>query len=157
MLKKTLLKNWSARIAVAAILGGLLVGTSLATSASAGTCTTRYCGGVFTNASSKGIFVSNNWCLNSTYGTAYYGNVLPCNPTPTWNDTAYNSYFLLLGGHSTTEFYYYYDTDAYRIDPYCTATFEAGSTFTSITNSNSKPMWRKITNIARMKMVKYIC
>lgn len=153
MLKKTLLKKWSARIAAAAVVGGLLVGAPLATSASAGTCTTRGCGGVITNASGKGIFVSNNWCWDTT--SQYYGNTLPC--ATTWNDSAYRSYFLLLSGHSTTEFYYYYDTDAYRIDPHCTVSFEAGSTFTSITNSSSTPMWRKITNIANMKLVKYTC
>jgi hypothetical protein len=153
MLKKAVLKKWSTRIAVAAVAGGMLLGTSLATSASAGVCTTRGCGGVITNDSSRGIFVSNNWCWNSQ--SAYYGNTLPC--ATTWNDSAYRSYFYLLGGDSTADFYYFYDTDAYRIDPHCTVTFAAGAGFTSMSNSSSTPLWRKITNIANMRVVKYTC
>src|SRR5690348_2741577 len=96
---KALLTKWFARIAVVAVASGLLVGTSLATSASASVCHTRGCGGAITNNSSGYFFVTNNWCLTQT--TPYYGNVLPCNPPQTWNDSDWNSYFLLTPGSTT--------------------------------------------------------
>ena len=161
MLKKTSLTKWSARIAMAAVAGGLLVGTSLATSASASVCYTRGCGGEITNDSTKGIFVTNNWCRNSTAN--WYVNFISCKNSAgvyvqqTWSDTSWNSYFLLLPGDTTADFDHFYDTDAYRVDPHCEVVFDAGGTNVSVYNSSSTPMWKKINNWQNLRVVKIAC
>ena len=161
MVNKTLLKKWSARIAVAAVAGGLLVGTSLATSASATVCYTKGCGGAITNHSTRYFFVTNNWCLTQT--TPWYGDHLSCKVNgvlvpQTWSQRDWNSYFLLPTGDTTLNYDHYYDTDAFRIDGHCTVVVQDSSgSATRIYNSSSTPMWHKIRDFDKLTVTLYTC
>ena len=149
-----MLKKWVGRLAVAAVAIGTMVGVSPDAPASASVCTTRNCGGVITNTQSKGIFVANNWCWSNK--TRYYGNTLPC--APTWSDSSYQSYFLLLSGDSTADFYYFYDTDAFRVDAGCKVIMTDGGGYFAFDNlGGSQPMWAKISNVSKVRVANYFC
>jgi len=118
------------------------------TPASAGTCGTRYCGGVVTNNSSGYVFVSNNWCWSNQ--SRYWGNTLPC--APNWNAFAPSSYFLLAPTDTTVNYYSYYDTDAFRVDAGCRMTTWDGGYVIYDNRGSSSPMWVKINNLQRISI-----
>lgn len=136
------------RLAVAVVSAIGLTVSVTAAPASAGNCTTKYCGGVVTNNSAGLVYVANDWCWPDR--NRVWGNTLFC--APNWNSSASHSYFLLGHPDTTVNYSFYYDTDAFRVDAGCRMTVWDGSSTVHDNRGSSSPMWVKINNIQRISV-----
>jgi hypothetical protein len=129
------------RLALVAVATLAFVGAVPASPASAGTCSTRGCGGIVYNNSSGLFRVANNWCWPDR--TTWRGTTLSC--ASSWNAYAPNSFFVLGHPDTTLNYSFYYDTDAFRVDPNCVY-YDTTSSFTYDNRGWSSPLWVKINN-----------
>lgn len=150
-----MLRRWIKKLGVVVAATAALAIVTPTSPAVAGTCTTKYCGGIMTNSSSGSIgglfFVSNNWCWSNR--SEWYGSTLPC--ATKWSAYAYNSYFMLGHPDTTSNYPYYYDTDAFRIDPGCQLNASDGTIYRNY--DTTTPLWRKINNLSDIRITGVIC
>jgi len=131
----------------AAFIAASIVGVP--SPAQAGTCSTPGCGGEATNASTRGIMISNNWC--SAAGTiTYTGEFLPTSCVPVanrQNGYTHPASFTLQPGRRSNEYPKYYDTDAIRLPANCVTNVTIdGNGVQYDRRGISTHQWRKFSN-----------
>ncbi|MFI6283130.1 hypothetical protein [Streptomyces sp. NPDC050988] len=127
--------------------------------ASAGTCTTPYCGGVVRipssaggNSIGNGVAITNCW--NS--GGFDYGDSHPCMRNG-WSNTSYYAGKYLFRGQTSASYYHYYDVDGFRVFRGCTVRgyWDGGSAFSFYAGSTS--MWVRITGTSEAVITSVSC
>lgn len=129
----------------------------LATPASAGTCTTKGCGGEVSNNSRTDYSIRIANCWKDSYGWEEEGDKLSCVTHPgSWG--SYKADAELPRGDESKNHYYYYDTDAIRFYRGCVTTYHTWGLPKQTIDRRGKPsLWRKINNATHAYIDKIVC
>jgi hypothetical protein len=148
-------KRLAVGVIAVAMASSLLV-APMADQASAGTCTTPYCGGVVINNSRTSIGVANCW--DTAFGGFDYGDQLDCMWNG-WNLYAYNAGIRIGPYDSSAGYYHYYDVDGFRVFRGCRVWGEwnGDRPFSFNRQGYSTSLWVRITGRAWAYIYGYEC